>query len=131
MLEDHADDGAHAVDVALAVRQPPALGLAVAEQPALDEHPAFVVAVEERHASQKGALAGAGGADDADHLRPVDREVDSLEDVNRTEPLVQALDQDHGFAFRGAACRFVAHDVRPNRRSSLPPASATLSTISQ
>ena len=37
-------------------------------------------------------------------LRAVDREVDPSQHVSRVEPLVQALDQDHGFAFHGAAC---------------------------
>ena len=131
MLEDHADDAAYGVDVAVAIGHALAAGLAVAEQAAFDEHPALVVAVEERHAAQQGALAGTGRADHAHHPRVVHREVDAAQDVRRAEPLVQALDQDHGAALGSAACRFAAHDARPNRRSAALPASAMPSMSSQ
>ena len=131
VLEDHADDAADAVDVALAVGHPFPIDLAVAEQPSFDEHPAFVVAVEKRHAAQQGALAGTGRADDANHPRAVNRKVDSVQHMRRAEPLVQALDQDHWFVVHRDLFPPAAHDARLNRRSSAPPANAMPSMISQ
>ena len=131
VLEDHADDAADAVDVAFAVGHTFAIVLAVAEQPSFDEHPAFVVAVQKRHAAQQGALAGTGRADDAHHLRAVDRKVNSVQHMCRAEPLVQALDQDHRFIVHRALFPPAAHGAGLNRRSSAPPANAMPSMISQ
>ena len=57
VLKDHADDAAHAVDIALAVAHPFAVPLAVAEQPPLDEHPPLVIRVEKHRGTRPGEVA--------------------------------------------------------------------------
>src|SRR5690606_21031352 len=64
-----------------------------------DDAPLLVL-LEPVDAADQGALAGARGPDDHDDLALVHRHVDVAQDVEVTEPLVEALDLDDPLAPR-------------------------------
>src|SRR5699024_12352047 len=70
LLEDHADLGAHRIDV----------GAAIGEVLAVDDDLTAGDLLEHVQAPQEGRLARAAGADDADDLRGLDIAVDAFED---------------------------------------------------
>ena len=84
VLEHHADVAAHEVD--LAVR--------VGDVLALDEDAAGRGLLEAVDAAQEGGLAGPGRSDHADHLTRFDPEIDSPEDLEVAEGLVESIDFD-------------------------------------
>jgi len=86
MLEDHADLLAHLVDV----------GVLVGEITTFDDDLARCHFFQEIQAAQEGGLAGARRPDHGDDLTLVDSGGDALEDLVRTERLVEIGDLDHG-----------------------------------
>ena len=84
-LKDHADLAADGGDVR---------GAAV-HGDAVDDDGAAGGLLQTVEAAQEGALAGAGGADDADDLAFFHGTVDALEDLKGTEALVQVPDLNH------------------------------------
>src|SRR5262245_4771838 len=84
-LEHHRDLGADRHDRAV---------VAVNAR-ALDADLAAIVALEPVDAAQDGRLAGAGRADDADHLALGDRGGDALQYFDLAEALVNVAKLDH------------------------------------
>ncbi len=66
---------------------------------------ALVDRLEPVDRAAQGGLAGAGRADDHDHLAAVDRELDVLQDVEVAEPFVDVVEDDEGITGGRAARR--------------------------
>ena len=95
LLKDHRRLGADPSDVLLARRDEAAVALPIADQLVIDINAAALIRLQEVDATQQGGLAGAAGADDADHFARLDLEVDPLEHFEVAVPLVDVLDADH------------------------------------
>ena len=116
-LEDHPDLAADGGDVADVVRQ----------LDAVDEDLAALVLLQAVDRPDERRLAGAGRAEDDDHLARPDGQVDAAQDVELAEPLVHvARDDDVGRVGWLAAGRpgihrwslLVQRDPTPSARSS-------------
>ena len=86
-LEDHADLGPLGADLRVLQLVEPVAGLPVAHELAVDGQLAAVDLLQVVDAPQEGALAGAGRADEAQHLAPADGQVDALQDLEPAEGL--------------------------------------------
>ena len=98
MLEDHADLGALAGDLALGQLVELASLLPVADELPVDREAAGVDLLEVIDAAQERRLARARRAEHAHHLAALDLERDPLQDLELAEALVHALGLDHRLA---------------------------------
>ncbi|KPM82573.1 hypothetical protein AOR10_24605, partial [Vibrio alginolyticus] len=87
VLEDHGESGTHAYHLFPVGRFTAVLRLLEADRLAVDDQVALVGLLEQVHAAQKGALAGAGGSDQGDHVALVGLERQPLEDFGIAEAL--------------------------------------------
>jgi hypothetical protein len=97
-LEHHADVGAQ-------LSERLALG---GQRLAVDQDPAVVDRLEPVDGAAEGRLAGAGRPDDDDDLLRGDLEVDVLQHVQVTEPLVDTLDGDERLGHVALRCGSIA-----------------------
>ena len=93
-LEDEADLGALAGELAIAQMHEPAVDLLLADQRAVDPDVARGRLLEIVDAAQQRRLARAARADDRQLLAPRDVDADALEDLQRAEALVQVDDPE-------------------------------------
>jgi hypothetical protein len=93
LLEDDADPLAHEVELPALLAGPGSRALA--DIPAVDEDLALLGRLEQVYAAKQRALAGAAGAEDADHFPFRDVEVHAFQHLELAEALVDPLEADH------------------------------------
>src|ERR1700733_6879710 len=126
LLKHHADLLSHGADaLRRQTRAPARFVLGKAERFAMDLDCSGVGFLEEREATQQGALARAGRADHASRFSLRDFEIDLVQDFNLTEALAEAADDDGGFAHAGA------NRKRERRASAMRPNHAHISVSPQ